>query len=48
MLHPAPSDTGVVGRAEVSMALYRNCRCGPEHGAVGGVLAMDKDIMCLQ
>lgn len=45
MLHPAPSDTAVVGRAEISMALHRNCRCGPERGAVGDVLAMDKDII---
>lgn len=45
MLHPAPSDIGVVGRAGISMALHRTCRCGPKRGALGDVLAMDKDII---
>lgn len=48
LLHPAASGTDVVGRAEISRAFHQNCRCGSRRGAVGGVPAMDKDVMYLQ
>ena len=45
MLCPLSSDTDVVGSGEVSAALCRGCRCGPECGAVRNVLVIEMDII---